>query len=256
VDVLLFGEAQQPLLGVYHPAEAQCDLRRGIVFCYPFGQEYMRSHRALRLLADTLARKGYHVFRFDYRGTGDSAGTLEGFSPNDWLDDIEAAVQELRDIAGLQSIGMLGLRLGALLAKAVAARRSDIEQLLLWDPIVSGADYLAELQREIDSKTGNPKSNFLAENGDLHFNGFCLSHSFQATLRKLDVVEPPPAPATRVAQFVSHESAEFARMRAAYRDRDGYAYHLVAAPHDWNYVDHVGGILLPQPIMTAIANSL
>ena len=256
MDVLLFGEAQQPLLGVYHPADAQCDLRRGIVVCHPFGQEYMRAHRALRLLADMLARKGYHVFRFDYRGTGDSAGQLEAFSPLDWLDDVAAAVQELRDIAGLQHIGLLGLRLGALLAKEVAARRADIEQLLLWDPIVSGVEYLAELHREIDSKTGNPKSNFLAGNGDLHFNGFCLSRSFQAKLGTLDIVAPSVAPATRVAQFVSHESADFDRIREAFQKRDGYTYHQVAAPHDWNYVDHVGGILLPQTIMTAIANSL
>lgn len=256
MDVLLFGEAQQPLLGVYHPAEAQCDLQRGIVFCYPFGQEYMRAHRAMRLLADMIARKGYHVFRFDYRGTGDSAGQLEAFSPIDWLDDIEAAVQELRDIAGLQRIGLLGLRLGALLAKEVAARRADIEQLLLWDPVASGAEYLTELHREIDSKTGNPRSNFVAGNGDLHFNGFCLSRSFQSKLGTLDMVTPPVAPDTRVAQFVSHEHAEFDRIRASFQERDGYTYHLVAAPHDWNFVDHVGGILLPQPIMTAIANSL
>jgi pimeloyl-ACP methyl ester carboxylesterase len=244
------------LLGVYHPADAQLDLRRGIVFCYPFGQEYMRAHRAMRLLADMLARKGYHVFRFDYRGTGDSAGQLEAFSPIDWLDDIEAAVQELRDIAGLQRIGLLGLRLGALLAKEVAARRADIEQLLLWDPVVSGAEYLSELRREIDSRTGNPKSNFVAANSDLHFNGFCLSQSFQAQLGTLDMVAPPVAPSTRVAQFVSHERAEFERIRAALQNRDGYTYQVVAAPHDWNYVDHVGGILLPQPIMTAIASSL
>jgi pimeloyl-ACP methyl ester carboxylesterase len=256
VDVLLFGEARQPLLGVYHPADTQRDLRRGIVICYPFGQEYMRAHRALRMLADMVARKGYHVFRFDYRGTGDSAGQLEQYSPFDWLDDIEAAVQELRDVAGLQRIGLLGLRLGALLAKEVSARRADIEQLLLWDPVVSGAEYLSELRREIQSRTGNPRSNFVAGNGDLHFNGFCLSQSFQAKLSTLDMVAPPVAASTRVAQFVSHETAEFERIRATLQKRDGYTYHLVAAPHDWNFVDHVGGILLPQPIMTAIANSL
>ena len=77
------GAAQLPLDG------AQLDLVE------PLTRWLIERGRGLpaRMLADALTRKGYHVFRFDYRGTGDSAGNIEQFSPREWLDDIDAAVR-------------------------------------------------------------------------------------------------------------------------------------------------------------------
>jgi alpha/beta superfamily hydrolase len=76
---LLFGSADAPLYGVHHAPQA-APQRTGIVLCYPFGQEYMRAHRACRQLAMLLAKKGYHVLRFDYSGTGNSSGDVDSAS--------------------------------------------------------------------------------------------------------------------------------------------------------------------------------
>jgi len=63
-----------------------------------------------------------------------------------WKADIETAMDELRHITDLQQVTLVGLRLGATLAAAVAAdRQSDVDELVLWDPVVSGPEYLAEL---------------------------------------------------------------------------------------------------------------
>ena len=68
----------------------------GAVLCAPWGQEYMRTHRALRQLATQLDRAGIHVFRFDYFGTGDSSGDSDAGTPLRWIEDIRSAADEPR----------------------------------------------------------------------------------------------------------------------------------------------------------------
>ena len=73
---LYFGERTRRLFGVYTPAHAAGRPARGVVLCHPWGQEYLHAHRSLRKLGDLLAAAGFDVLRFDYFGTGDSAGDL------------------------------------------------------------------------------------------------------------------------------------------------------------------------------------
>ena len=46
----------------------------GVVIVPPVGYEYWSSHRTLRTLAERLAGQGCCALRFDFDGTGDSAG--------------------------------------------------------------------------------------------------------------------------------------------------------------------------------------
>jgi uncharacterized protein len=63
-----------------------------------------------------------------------------------WQHDIETAIEELKDSTGAKRVALAGLRLGATLAASVAARRySDVDTLVLWDPIVCGSTYVQEL---------------------------------------------------------------------------------------------------------------
>ena len=66
-----------------------------IVLCYPMAHEYMYVHRAFRQLANRLARTGFHVFRFDYYGFGDSAGESEESHIEQWIKDISEAIDEI-----------------------------------------------------------------------------------------------------------------------------------------------------------------
>src|SRR5947207_597585 len=111
-----FGDLASPLFGWYHPPAGQ---RRtgGIVICNPLGDDLCRAHRPLRHLAERLAAGGFPVLRFDYRGTGDSAGDeREPARVAGWLGDIARAVEELRARAGVSRVSLVGLRAGATLA--------------------------------------------------------------------------------------------------------------------------------------------
>src|SRR5690349_12729915 len=71
-----FGSRERPLFAWHHRASSG---RRDavIVLCPPLGYEYMSAYRTWRLLAERLAALGFDVLRFDYDGTGNSAGVYE-----------------------------------------------------------------------------------------------------------------------------------------------------------------------------------
>lgn len=146
MEPLYFGNSPKARFGVYHavPASAR-SLDRGVVLCYPLGHEYLRAHRAFRNLALALNRAGLPVLRFDYLGSGDSDGDGADAGIPAWQQDIDAAVDELKQRASVSRVSLVGLRFGATLAALTAARRSDIDTLVLWDPVLSGHAYLEEL---------------------------------------------------------------------------------------------------------------
>ena len=135
MNPLFFGSSDGPLYGVYHAPKSRTGRRTGVVLCYPFGQEYMRAHRAFRQVALLLAKSGFHVFRFDYRGTGDSSGDGEDFTLAGAVDDTVQAIEELQDMADVESVALVGLRLGGLTAARVAEAHENVTHLVLWDAI-------------------------------------------------------------------------------------------------------------------------
>ena len=141
-----FGPPDQQLYGVLHLPEAGADRGLGAVLCQPILHEAADCHRALRALADRLARAGVHVLRFDYGGTGDSAGDQESVDPARWRADIEAARTELRESRGLDAVGLVGLRFGATLAAEAAAAADDVPFVVLWEPVTRGRPYVEGLR--------------------------------------------------------------------------------------------------------------
>lgn len=151
---LHFGSGARRLFGLYTPGRGT----RGVVICNPWGNEYLAAHRTLRQLDAQLAAAGLHVLRFDYFGTGDSAGELEEADLAGWEADIAAAMEELRDSAGSTRVGLVGLRLGGTLAARVAASRArEVDALVLWDPVTSGNAYLGELRALADPGSSPPE---------------------------------------------------------------------------------------------------
>src|ERR1051325_66360 len=66
---------EQPLFAwLHYPANPS---GHGVVLCAPLGYEQVHAHRSFRVLADQLAAAGVTALRFDYHGTGDSAGRDE-----------------------------------------------------------------------------------------------------------------------------------------------------------------------------------
>ena len=140
-----FGEAGSELFGVYHAPHGFAVRPSAVVLCYPGPREYRVTHWAFRKLATLLAREGVHVLRFDYFGTGDSAGSSEEGSLAGWTADIATAARQLADLSGVRRVSLVGMRLGAALAAAASAKGLGVRDLVLWEPVLSGRTYLAQL---------------------------------------------------------------------------------------------------------------
>jgi pimeloyl-ACP methyl ester carboxylesterase len=147
-----FGRTDAPLFGCFHPP-ARGGPKRGVLICNAMGHEYMASFRTVRQTAVRLARAGAPALRFDFYGSGDSAGESSDGCPSRWAEDIGVAVDELRKRQGAAEVSIVGLRLGAALAlqRLQEAQPLEARALILWDPVILGKAYVAELlalQRE------------------------------------------------------------------------------------------------------------
>ena len=149
-EYFFFGLPDRSLYGVYHPAAGNVKHHCGVLLSYPFGHEYIRSHRTYRHLAIKLSDAGFDVLRFDFYGCGDSSGDFEQARLGHWLEDITLALEQLKLRGNLNRLFMGGLRLGGTLASIAALERRDIDGLILWEPVISGEKYLEELLRAED----------------------------------------------------------------------------------------------------------
>ena len=173
-----FGDNDRAKYGIFHPALGDGRAGRGVVLCNSYGDEAIRSHRVLRHTAETMTHNRWNVLRFDYYGSGDSSGAHQSLMPEQSVSDIEDAIRELETVADLGGVFLLGLRLGGTLAMRAATRRADVRGVILWDPIVDGAGFVAEL-KEKNSEGDGPFST----------EGFVFSEALQESLSRLDLAK-------------------------------------------------------------------
>ena len=100
---LFFPGAGYSLFGVFHEPVGS-PTGEAFVFCHPFGEEKLWTHRVLVSFARLLAERGHAVLRFDYMGNGDSHGTFQASSLGTMISDVRAAVRQASSLAGTTRI--------------------------------------------------------------------------------------------------------------------------------------------------------
>ncbi len=169
----------------------------------------MFTHWAFRRLAALLAGAGVHVLRFDYFGTGDSAGSSDEGTLAAWIDDIALAERTLRELSNASRSSLVGYRLGAVLAwracRILATRPRD---LVLWEPVVRGANYLEELHA-VERKRASRLLYFPhLRRPALELAGHPLTPSQRLATEATDLVSEELPRATRVHMYLSRETAD------------------------------------------------
>lgn len=206
-----FGSSAKQLLGIYSPPAGAVERDAAVLICHAGPQEYMRSYWALRQLAVRLAAAGFHAFRFDYYGTGDSAGASADGDLDQWRQDVATALEELRDVSGVRRPSLVGFRLGATLAAQAPLRVRD---LVLWEPVVRGSAYLQELRAAHDRLFAHclhPPT--LPRQGPAHeMLGHPLPPSVEASLEALSLVPPFTCTADRVIVVASEARPPYGQL--------------------------------------------
>jgi pimeloyl-ACP methyl ester carboxylesterase len=253
---LFFGDANAALFGAYHPTHATpggMKKRVGVLLCYPAPQEYMFAHRAFRRLAELLAQRGHPVLRFDYSGTGDSAGDLERASLGRWRSDIVVAADELTEIAGVDQVSIIGMRLGASLAACVAAEGRRFRDVVLWDPIVFGRRAVDEL-RAIDARRYAMSHVDREPPPRDELCGFAFPAELRRDIDRLDLLQLPRLAATNVYLLTSTEGDRDAAALADHLRESGNKATLdvVADPEAIAKRSTLGESLLSRTMIDAV----
>ena len=229
-----FGTEHRRLFGVFHPGRIPATA--AALLCNPWGEEAIRVHRFQRVLADRLARNGVDVLRFDYFGTGDSAGEDAEGDFSGWTADVLAAFDELMQRSAAARTVWVAARLGAAIAASATVRASRVpDRLIVWDPVLDGRRYLHELEdfhaRGLDvTYAGGPRSW-----RELPFHdGECLGFRLGDTLRTQLVSLAPdtlPAPRTWRCHVVHGDTAGVSETAARWK-RSGVDVVTVRLPGD------------------------
>lgn len=111
-----------------------------VVFMHGFASSKHGSNRCYVRMAEELAKSGIAALRFDFRGSGDSEGSLSEITFLDLVSDAVKALHFTSSIEGIDSdrLGVFGASLGGALAVLATAQVERVKALALWAPVASG----------------------------------------------------------------------------------------------------------------------
>lgn len=257
-----FGPPHRLLFGIRHPAASLAAGRSGVVVCNAFGQEAVRAHRTLRVLAERLARAGHDVLRFDYAGTGDSSGDDADCDLDGFANDIREADRALCARSGATTTVWIAMRLGAAAAMRAAAQApAGLRKLILWDPVLDGARYLSHLRaRHVDnledafSVMPSPAPSRLAIDPAQYRDeaiGFALPATFRAQVSELRTAAHRWPTLPRDIAVVTDPGDADGRDLAQVCAREPERVEVVAARHgsDWTGDSAETGTLVAAPAL-------
>jgi uncharacterized protein len=184
------------------------------------------------------------VLRFDYFGTGNSGGEAEDVSIDGAVEDTLAGIDEMKDLASIRTLTLVGLRAGALVACEAAARSQGIDQLVLWDPV---SDVTAYVEEEI--LTGEA----LGQDGARESLGFVFSRRLQDGLLGAVLTSKSTFPED-ILFVVCHDSLSHRRLEAHLRDAGSAVdFSCFEGPPSWAELADLGVGAVPVEALKRIA---
>ena len=96
-----------------------------VILCHGFTGSKTADGRLLVQAARDLAAHGIAALRFDFLGSGDSAGEFSEMSPNTEIEDVKHVVAWAKTTGGATRLGLLGHSLGGAVALCAAEQLRD-----------------------------------------------------------------------------------------------------------------------------------
>lgn len=116
----------QQLVGILHIPN---NIKEGIVMCHGFQLDKTGFHRSFVNLARILEKKDYIILRFDFSCAGDSEGKTEDSSIFQMVDDLDNAINLLKNYTN--KINIIGHSLGGIVG-TIYTSENNINKLILW----------------------------------------------------------------------------------------------------------------------------
>jgi alpha-beta hydrolase superfamily lysophospholipase len=214
-------DVSSPLYIMIHRATEPA--RGVVVIVPPFAEEKKAAQRALVEAARAFAGGGFDVLRFDFRGTGDSGDEFSECDVAMWREDLRAVLVQARAMAGERPLHVVGLRFGATLAWLAADEDLQIDSLVLWEPIISGATYMrqnrqrSQIRSQLTAREESAKAEPVVQDGStlakaelpkndagaeqfaaFDFDGFLVSSRLHRDIVGIDLLRAPVPAVQRV----------------------------------------------------------
>lgn len=254
-----FGPMERRLSGVYHPPAPTQRTAQQVLLCQPFGQEAVRVQLLHRLLADQLARQGIHVMRFDYHGTGESAGADDDATLTGWCDDILTAHEELSRRTRAHSTTWLGSRLGGTLAMMASSQgKGTPQRIVLWEPILDGTSYLKELGQAHAQHSFSPfiHAERPAAQVKDEVLGFAVSETWVQQLQAVTAEQLNPTCAEACMHIASQEGPDTLGLAKRLQARGVAWHHLnTQARIDWFQEEARGSAVAPPELLRLLVSA-
>lgn len=254
---LFFEGRHGPLYGVWHAPDPGAERSHGVLFLPPLGQDYKRCHKPLQKLARDLAQQGFHVLRFDYAGSGDSANP-GSWSLETWREDARDALHQLQSLSGAQDLSVFAVRLGAAAATHLG---SPLAHLVLWDPVCNGAAYLEEIEELnhellFQFRHSSRRGRKVEIPGD-QIVGHVFPDTMRESLRRYELQAPASGPVGRALWIDTEATAAtdgYARLKGCLA---GEVRHCrVDTRCHWRSLTEIGNVIMGQPIARQVLQQL
>lgn len=250
-----FGASDKPLFGGYYPPAGDGLRGHGVLVSAPVAHEHIRTHMAIRQLANRLARDGFHVLKFDYFAVGDSGGQSVDGCVAQWKQDIVTAYHELADISGARDISVVGVRLGASIAVEALGALPGVKALVLWDPVVGGRAYLDALRRAGGGHDHPPFS--LGGRKVEEIFGFPFSDEMIHSIHAVNLLENGGKFPCPVHLVLSEERPEYDRFEEKMAAAGGsVSSTIVPEPADWEALKGHDEVLVANAMVHAVGSVL
>ena len=126
---LTFISEGNQLVGILHTAEHD----KLVILCHGFTGNKIENRRLFVEFSRALVKEGFDAFRFDFYGSGDSAGEFEETSIRHNIANLTDAVGWAKE-QGYRDIVIMGISMGAATC-ILAAENFEVQGMVLWSTV-------------------------------------------------------------------------------------------------------------------------
>lgn len=164
---------------IHYPKLEQNKQYPAIVLVHGFVGSKVGEHRLFVKAARYFSEKGFIVFRFDFRGCGESEGDYSDVTLTNQIHELQSTLDYIEEIPEVnkEQITVIGHSLGGAVASLTASIDNRVKQLLLWSPV-------ANPFQDITRITGLLAVKKAAKEGVYDYQGFYISEQFFQDLKR------------------------------------------------------------------------
>lgn len=184
-ESVVFENGGQKIFGILHLPEEEKRVPI-VVILHGFASHKVGTNRSYVLMGEALAKEGFGVLRFDFRGAGDSEGltneiTISGLV-SDALKAFEFVTHDPRFDG--ERLSVFGSSLGGSIGILAASTFTKVKSLVVWAPVANGQLWYHDwLVQHPEKALLDPRTT------PLSYRGVKVNPQFQAEFAHLDAAK-------------------------------------------------------------------